>query len=63
MAICLDGLALGESLNVHASKSPSDLHALRFIQTLKNFAEHPVELVTKKINLASERLFTTLFSK
>ncbi|KAI3420399.1 hypothetical protein GPALN_003698 [Globodera pallida] len=56
LAICLDSLALGDSLYVHASKTPSDANTLRFIQTLKHFAERPVELITKKINLVSDRL-------
>ncbi|KAL3123819.1 hypothetical protein niasHT_010032 [Heterodera trifolii] len=57
LAICLDSLARGDSLFVHASKIPSDeTKAFRFIQTLRHFAKRPVELISKKISLASDRL-------
>lgn len=57
MAICLDSLALGETLFVHASKVQLEGNSQKFVEILKDFApqRRPVQLVAKKINLASER--------
>jgi hypothetical protein len=63
LAICLDGLAKGDHLYVHAAKMPSTgSSASNFFEILTNFGTDAhgsrphIEMVTKKINLATDRL-------
>lgn len=58
-ALCLDGLARGDSLNFHVSKVLTENSAIfKIYENLKNFAsdKHPINVVVKKINLSNDRL-------
>jgi hypothetical protein len=58
-ALCLDGLGRGDELNLHVSKTLVEGSAShKLFQYLNNFAgeKRSVNQVTKKINLAADRL-------
>jgi hypothetical protein len=63
LAICLDGLAKGDHLYVHAAKMPSTgSSASNFFEILNDFgtgangSRPQIEMITKKINLAADRM-------
>ena len=59
LSVCLDGLAKGAGLYVHAAKTPTaGTSASKLVGNLRQFSTNnrSVELRTKKINLSTDRL-------